>query len=125
MTNNNSASQEQEIPPEWRLPEMVAIEIQLVEHEARRSRNFESVLAQYNVAVEFIVKTEQPIPIRALSPVLYIGEEHVSEYDVLEADTYRFLGFQIDRFMPGAPISWGWIGDPQDERQETAFQFYL
>jgi hypothetical protein len=111
--------------PEWTLPGIVAIEMRRIDFQARRPRNFESALARYDEAIEFIVRTDGPIPARAMGPALFIAGEQVSESEQLSDDTYRFLAFDMDRLESGAPISWGWMGDPEDQRRETGYQFDL
>lgn len=118
MTIDNSQS-------EWALPAVIAIEMRHINYQAHRLRNFESILTRYNEAIEFIVMTEGPIPIRALGPALFVGNEQVIESELLSEDTYRFLFFEIDRLEPGAPISWGWINDSQEQRRETGYRFDL
>jgi hypothetical protein len=111
--------------PEWTLPEVVAIEMRRIEFQARQPRNFESALARYKKAIEFIVQTDGPIPARALGPALFIAGVQVSESEPLSDNTYRFLAFEMDRLEAGAPISWGWMGDPEDRRRETGYRFDL
>jgi hypothetical protein len=111
--------------PDWRLPNIVSIEARRIPYQPRRLRNFESVLSQYDQAVEFIVKTDGPIPARALGPALFVGEVQVAESEQLAENVYRFLGFELERLAVGAPVAWGWIGDPKERRQETEYRLDL
>ena len=57
----------------FRLPKVIDIEIRRTRFEAPGHRNFESSLPSRDDAVEFIVRTDLPIPVRALGPALYVG----------------------------------------------------
>lgn len=109
--------------PEWDLPEVRNIEIRRIPFEPRRPRNFESTLADYREAAEFLVRTSGRIPARALGPALFVGNVRVVESEQLEDDLYRFLAFDVDRLEPGAPIRWGWIDATEEVRQETGFRY--
>jgi hypothetical protein len=109
--------------PEWNLPEIKNMRIRRVPFEPRKPHNFESALAKYKEAVEFLVHTSGPIPARALGPALFVGEVQVIESQKVDENQYRFLAFDFERLRPGAPISWGWINDPKEERQETKFRY--
>lgn len=109
--------------PEWTLPEITRIQIRRVPFQARKPRNFESALANVNEAVEFLVQTSGPIPIRALGPALFVGDVQVTESQQVGENEYRFLAYNIDQLKPGAPIRFGWINDPESERRETPYQY--
>jgi hypothetical protein len=109
--------------PEWNLPEILNIEIRRIPFEPPTLRNFESSLADYSEAVEFLVRTSGPIPARALGPALFVGDVQVIESEQVEANQYRFVAFDLDRLEPGAPISLGWINAPEHQRRETEFRY--
>ena len=125
MTTDSSQPIAQGPRPEWTLPEIVGLEIRQIDFQPRRGRYVESALARYREAIEFIVRTAGPIPIRALGPALFIGEERVIESEQLEEDTYRFLAFEIENLEHGAPIRWGWLNDQEEQLQETEYRFEL
>jgi len=109
--------------PEWDLPEILEIQIRRISFNATKPRNFKSVLAEYKEAVEFMVRTNGPIPARALGAALFVGDAQVIESQQKENNLYRFLAFDLDRLKPGAPISWGWINTPKEQRQRTKFRY--
>jgi hypothetical protein len=109
--------------PKWNLPEIQDIRIRRVPFESRKPNNFESALAKYKEAVEFLVHTSGPIPARALSPALFVGEVQVIESQKVDENRYLFLAFDFERLRPGAPISWGWMNDIKEKRQETKFRY--
>jgi hypothetical protein len=75
--------------------------------------------------VEFMVRTDGPIPVRALGPALFVGDVAVTECERVEDTLYRFLAFDIDQLRQGAPIAWGWMKDPVPQRKSTRFTFSL
>ena len=64
-----------------------------------------------------------PVPIRALGPALFVGETQVAEFEAVEDNLYRFHAFDHQRLERGAPIAWGWLDAPPDERKRTRFRF--
>jgi hypothetical protein len=63
----------------FKLPQIENIEIKLIPYEAPKLRYFKSSFSKYSQAIEFLITTDAPIPVRALSPVLYIGEMPLTE----------------------------------------------
>lgn len=109
--------------PAYDLPDVVGVETRRVAHEPPRRRNFASSLPRVEEAVEFLVETAAPIPVRALSPVLYVGDTPVVEVTAVDDTHYRFLGLEPDRLEPGAPLSLGWSGRAETEPRRTRFRF--
>ncbi|WP_440947794.1 hypothetical protein ACSAZL_05965 [Methanosarcina sp. T3] len=111
--------------PSWDLPEIRDIQIRRVSFRPPERRNFESSLARYKEAVEFLVSTDGPVPARALGPALFVGDVKVIESQKVGENLYRFLVFDSSRLRSGAPISWGWISDQKGERRVTRFRYEL
>jgi hypothetical protein len=107
--------------PRWELPEILDVKINRVPYEAPKLRYFESHLAKYTEAIEFLVKTDGPFPLRALPPVLYVGDVPVTENEATGENVYRFLAFEFDEMEEGASISLGWPDSPR--RLETKYRF--
>ena len=112
-------------PPDWRLPEVVDIQIRRIAFKPHKLRHFESALKQFKEAIEFTVKTSGPIPARALGPALFIGETPVVECITVgkEKATFRFLAFHPNTLRAGAPISWGWSNAQEKQRHATKFRY--
>lgn len=112
-------SREPEAPrADFELPELVDVRIRRVQFEPPKLRNFESTFAERHEAVEFVITTDRPIPIRALGPALFVGKTPVTETSPLrKKNAYRFLAFDPQSLKPGAPISLGWSGQPRGERK--------
>lgn len=108
------------------LPEVLDVRIRQVRYEAPKRRNFTSALPTHREAVEFVVVTDRPIPVRALGPVLYVGDTPVTEVTAREKNVYRFVSFETKALARGARISLGWSGRTRKEdRTSTKFSFEL
>lgn len=117
---------QKEMGPQWKIPKVLDIRIARVPYEAPKLRHFESAYAKYKEAIEFLVNTDAPLPpIRALTPVLYVGETAVVGCGAAGENKYRFLAFEFDALEEGAPISLGWPGQPAEARQRTEFRYEL
>ena len=81
------------------MPKVLDIQIRVTTFEAPRLRNFTSSLPRSDEAVEFIVQTDGPIPIRALAPALYVGDAAVTEVTEVGPNTYRFVAPMRERRM--------------------------
>jgi hypothetical protein len=125
MTTDMSGKEERGVPLWWSLPEIVDIKIMRISYQGPKRRFFVSYLAKYTEAIEFLVKTTGPFPIRALSPVLYVGDVAVTENESVEELLYRFLAFEFDRLEEGALISLGWTDTPPYQRLKTVFRYKL
>jgi hypothetical protein len=114
-----------ESPPPSRteLPRIIGISMQRIRYEPPKLEHFESALARYPDAVEFIVRTDGPVPARGYGPALFVGDAEVHNSERIDEETWRFLEFEPERLKAGAPISWGWMKDPPELRQRTEFRF--
>jgi hypothetical protein len=117
--STDSGNLEPEAPkPDFELPELVDLRVRRVHFEAPKLRNFRSTFAEQHEAVEFVITTDRPIPIRALGPALFVGKTPVTDARPLrKKNAYRFLAFDPQSLKPGAPISLGWSGQPRGERR--------
>jgi hypothetical protein len=101
----------------------VSVTARLTRFEPSEPRNFESTLPPLTRTVEFLVETDAPIPVRALSPVLYVGDVPVTEVLVDDDTHYRFVALQPRSLRPGAPVTLGWSGEPPSTRVDTGTSF--
>jgi hypothetical protein len=126
MNGTDEASKEPPLPrPNWKLPEIVDLHISIIPyHESPKLRYFKSYLSRYESAVQFLVKTSEPIPLRALSPALYVGNTPVVEVQGIDENSYRFLAFEPEKLEEGAPISLGWIEQRERERVQSKFRYH-
>jgi hypothetical protein len=124
--SNDSGERLPEPPrPDFKMPNVLDIEMRAVEFERPRHRNFTSSLPSEGEAVELIVKTDRPIPIRALGPVLYVGGTPVTEVTEIGPNTYRFVAPARESLRRDAPIRLGWTGQPPRDVEDAAFRFRL
>lgn len=122
MTSDPGA-RERRRRPRLDLPRPLSVTARLTRFEPPERRNFESSLPQLPRTVEFLVETDAPIPVRALSPVLYVGDVPVTEV-VADDDThYRFIALQPTSLRRGEPVTLGWSGQPSSDRIDTGTTF--
>ena len=106
------------------MPKMLDVQVRETTFEPRPLRNFASSLTRGGDAVEFIVKTDAPIPIRALGPALYVGETPVTEVTQIGPNTYRFVAPTRQTLQRDAAIRLSWIGQTPTAEQ-SAFRYQL
>jgi hypothetical protein len=111
--------------PDFTMPRVVDIEVRAIKFKQPRHRNFTSSLPRGGDGVEFIVKTDGPIPIRALGPALYVGETAVTEVTEIGPNTYRFVAPARKGLARNAPISLSWTGQPPKDVNGTTFRYRL
>lgn len=121
MSSDSGALEPAAPAPRYEMPNVVGVSVRRVRPE-RRLRNFESSLPAADEAVEFVVETDEPIPIRALAPVLYVGDVPLTEVTADDPTHYRFVALQPEVLEGDAPLSLGWSGRPQD-RQATTYRY--
>jgi hypothetical protein len=105
------------------LPALRDLQVRRVRFSPPERRNLRSEPTGEHDAIEFVVRTERPIPIRALGPALWVGDVPVTESSEVQEGTYRFLALDPEALRRGAPITLGWTGRPPDRSTEARF-FY-
>ena len=110
-------------PPPYGLPSILELIYGIRKYDPPL-RRFTAVfqITLYNDAVEFIIKTDKPIPIQATSPALFIGEKAVLDGELLEPLSYTFRLFDYENLPDKAIIYWGWSHAPS-HKMVTSFQF--
>ncbi len=114
-------------PPraDFAMPKVLDIKIRATAFKAPRHRNFRSSLRSSDDAVEFIVTTDGPIPVRALGPALYVGAIAVTEASQVGPNTYRFVAPSRAHLKRAAPISLSWSDEAPKEVKNPAFRYRL
>jgi hypothetical protein len=92
----------------WVLPRVLAVEAVRVRYSRPRRHVTGGRVSEHNEAVEVTIRTDGPIPVRALAPELHIGGAALTESEPAGANLTRFFGFQIDLLQDGAEIALGW-----------------
>jgi hypothetical protein len=62
-------------------------------------------------AVEIEISVSEPFAIRALGPVLWVGDEPLTFGESPSKDVYRFFSFKPEALRAEAPISIAWSAD--------------
>ncbi len=120
---SDSGARERRPRPDHRLPRVVSIATRLVRFVPPERRNFASSLPRLERTVEFLVETDGPIPVRALSPVVYVGDVPVAEVAADDDTHYRFTAMEPERLEEGAPVTLGWSGEPASQRTAVGEAF--
>jgi hypothetical protein len=122
MTSDPGA-RERRPKPDVGLPGIVSVVTRPTRFEPPKRRNFSSELPALRSTVEFLVETDGPIPVRALAPVVYVGDTPVTEVYADDDTHYRFVALRPDELRAGEPVTLGWSGGPAEERVETGLRF--
>lgn len=111
--------------PDWRLPAIADVQISAAHFAPRAPRHFGPVMDEVEDAVAITVTFEQPVPIRALSPVLWVGGEQLTESEAVGDDgrTLRFWGLDRTRLRDGAGIEVAWLNEPAPAARDSAARF--
>jgi hypothetical protein len=108
----------------WHLPQVHDVQVKHVRYSQPKYRARGLELVPFREAVEILVTTAGPFPVRAYSPALFVGEAPVIEYEVAGENRYRFLVFDFRGLAEGAPISLGWPQVPE-KKVRTKFRYEL
>ena len=109
MSSDAGAVEPQLPRPDFSLPEIKSVRRRRTRFRPRR-RNFESALPDVDDAIEFLVETDGPIPVRALGPVLHVGDAVLTEVEADDETHYRFVALSPEQISPDAPVRPGWGG---------------
>lgn len=113
---------ESEQPDLWALPAIESLSIERVGYREARRHVVSGKVVERSESVEITIQTTGEIPIRALSPALYVGNAEVVENEQLDTTSYRFFVIDEGALKDGAPIQLGWVGHPP-RRARTRFRY--
>ena len=110
----------------WRMPMILGIEVIRVRYSHPVPYFIKSKQIEIVEGIEFLVKTSEDFPIRALSPALFVGNFPVLDVSRIAENLYRFFvpAPEIDRLETSAPISIGWAG-LSEKKVTTKFRFLV
>ena len=110
----------------WKLPRILSVKIIHVYYKTPVPYFMKSRPMEMQEAVEFLVKTSEDFPIRALSPALFVGDFPVTEGGRVNENLYQFVtpAPEIESLETGAPISIGWAG-VKAKKIRTNFQYQV
>jgi hypothetical protein len=108
----------------WRLPDVVDVQIRLVHYTPPRQHVVPGPkVIEATEAVEFLVRTNEEVPVRTLGPALFVGTIEVNESEHVGPNLYRFVAYEPARLRRGATISVGWSGAGRTHRKRTHFRY--
>ncbi len=106
----------------WRLPRLAALAARRVHLDEPRTYYVGTERRETREIVELLATTSEPLPVRAITPALVVGDTVVPDYEPEGANRYRFVAFEPDQLREGAAVRWGWPGNPE-RLTETSFRF--
>lgn len=111
----------------WRMPNIESIETVHAHYDTPVPYFVRSNQIEIGEAIEFLVKTSEDFPIRALSPALFVGDFAVMDVSRIGENLYRFIvpAPDINKLKPGAPVSIGWAGVEKAKRIRTNIRFQI
>jgi len=111
MTGDSSSRIPEPAPVDlWRLPRVLQIRARRVRYRAPKQHAVGSKVVEVNEGVEIDIRTDDEFPVRALSPVLYVGATALTELERVGKNHYRFRGIAPEKLIEGAPVLLGWSG---------------
>lgn len=113
---------QREAPDLWRLPEILEVLIRRRHFDPPKRVTIAGADTQVKEAVEVEVRLSESFQIRALGPVLWVGDEPLTIADSPGERVYRFYGFKPQRLRPDAPITLSW-NSPGAPRKETKYRY--
>lgn len=99
----------------FRLPAVTGVEIRRVRFDQPKRFYSQGRLVEAQDAVELLIRTNGPLPVRDLTPVIFIGDTPVDEYQQIDVNFYRFFAYEFERLTAGASISLGWPYAPESK----------
>jgi hypothetical protein len=124
MSSDSSDSEQPRPRPNiWALPDVIDVKSVLVRFKKPLIRYHGRERVLHEQAIELMVHTNGPIPERAISPVLMVGDVPVADYEHAGKNLYRFYAFDTDSLHRGAPIKLAWPDQkPRPERKIPIFE---
>src|SRR5438874_449126 len=114
--------QERKAPDLWRLPKILELHVLSRHFDPPKRVTTKGVDRRVSDGIEIRVRLSEPFTIRALWPVLWVGDEPLTIAESDGKNTYRFLCFDPRKLKAKAPISLSW-NSPGADREKTEY-FY-
>jgi len=109
-------------PEQFRLPKILSLKSEWVKFTPPKFKHLKSHLEKYKEALQITIVTDGPIPARAATPLLFIGEFKVDYYTPGKKENeYYFYFFEAKKLKGKTPVRWGWNNDPAEIIEETGF----
>jgi hypothetical protein len=113
---------QREAPDLQRLPDILDVHIRWRRFDPPRRVTVAGKDTLYKEAVEVELRVSEPFQIRALSPVLWVGDEPLTIADSPSTGIYRFYGFAPDKLRANATLALSW-NSPSAERKTTKYGY--
>jgi hypothetical protein len=108
----------------WHLPDVLSVKASKVRFPQPRLYYVGTRPVLAEEAVEILVRTDRPFPVRALSPAIFVGDVPILDFETMDRNAYRFLSYDSSSLREGAAISLGWPQFPQ-RKVKTRFVYHL
>lgn len=105
------------------LPRVLSVAFRTVRYERPRPYWVGRERKQTSQALEILLHTESALPVRAVSPVLYVGDVAVRHYSIAGPNLYKFVAFDPAALAAGAPLTFGWPQLPASLRMALPFRY--
>ena len=126
VTNSSPKNTDYTSPKNPEMPRVVDIKINLITYKPQELKYIESIFTKFNKAAEILVKMNRDIAIFGeLYPTLLIGNYEITEMNMVDNRTFRFLAFNVDKLRDGESILFGWYGASEEFRKDTGFKYKL
>ncbi len=126
MTGSDSTNAKNPRPAmRQNLPVILDLVIERREYEPPKHKFLKSVLSDEKEVIVFRVQIAgQMSNTTGMSPMLYVGDVMLKEFEQVEKGVYDFFAFSrdIEAIEEGAPITFGWMGKTPDSRK-SEFRF--
>ena len=99
------------------LPHIRTLRIRRIPFEPPKLEHFKSSLSRYKEAIECIVDTDGPVPVRTYGPALFVGDVEVNQSERVDNTAWRLLAFEPER-QAAARHGIGVCQRPDDDRAE-------
>lgn len=107
----------------WNLPNILSVDVKPVQYNPPRQFWVNQQVKEVREGVELLVKLAEPIPSRAVTPALYIGDTPITDYEVAGQNLYRFFVTDPGALQPNALLAMGWPSLPKANNQLVASNF--
>jgi hypothetical protein len=125
MTSIGSHTSYPEQSNTWQLPEIVNVEAKRVRYDPPKQFWVNRAVLEVRDGLELLIQLTHSLPVRALSPALYVGNTPIADYELAGPNLYRFFVIDPGSLEPGAAISLGWPQLPDMKRNLSNFRFQI
>jgi len=113
---------QREAPDLQRLPDILEVHIRWRQFDKPRRVTVAGKDTFHKEAMEFELRLSEPFQIRALGPVLWVGDEPLEIADKVSNGVYRFYAFAPDKLRAEAPIALAW-NSARAQRKPTKYVY--